>query len=63
MEDPQRTRGEKELKEFKKNVTHETVNLAGLAIGLNVRLRSSDMPVHMQEHAIHCTRSSLDFGS
>ncbi|KAF5730670.1 dynein light chain cytoplasmic-like [Tripterygium wilfordii] len=60
MEDSQRRRSEAETKELKKNATHEALNLAGLSIGFNVRLRSSDMPVHMQERALRCTRSFLD---
>ncbi|KAF7836726.1 dynein light chain, cytoplasmic [Senna tora] len=38
--------------------SHE-VRLAALAISFNVRLRSSDMPVHMQEHCVRYTRSLL----
>ncbi|PON81856.1 Dynein light chain [Trema orientale] len=38
----------------------EEVKLAAIAISSNVRLRSSDMPAHMQEHAMRCTRSLLD---
>ncbi|KAI4333681.1 hypothetical protein L6164_018458 [Bauhinia variegata] len=41
--------------------THDSlsnqVRLAALAISLNVRLRSSDMPLHLQEHALRYTRS------
>ncbi|XWS11048.1 hypothetical protein CRYUN_Cryun38cG0050100 [Craigia yunnanensis] len=37
----------------------EEVKLAGIAINLNVQLRSSDMPIYMQEHAIRCTRQLL----
>ncbi|KAJ7948646.1 Dynein light chain [Quillaja saponaria] len=33
------------------------VKLAAIAISLNVRLKSSDMPVHVQEHALRYTRS------
>lgn len=40
--------------------TTEGVKLAAIAISFNVRLRSSDMPAHMQEHALQCTRSFLD---
>ncbi|XP_054812972.1 uncharacterized protein LOC129313688 [Prosopis cineraria] len=36
--------------------SHE-VRLAALAITFNARLRSSDMPLHMQEHALRYTRS------
>lgn len=38
----------------------EEVNLAATAISLNVRLRSSDMPAHMQQHALRFTRSLVD---
>ncbi|KAH7544149.1 hypothetical protein JRO89_XS15G0117100 [Xanthoceras sorbifolium] len=38
----------------------EEVNLAATAITLNVRLRSSDMPVHMQQRALRLTGSLLD---
>ena len=38
----------------------EQVKLAATAISLNVRLRSSDMPLHMQERALNYTRSLLD---
>ncbi|GMY31785.1 dynein light chain LC6, flagellar outer arm-like [Fagus crenata] len=38
----------------------EEVKLAATAISLNIRLRSSDMPVHMQERALRYTRSFLD---
>ncbi|KAK4255793.1 hypothetical protein QN277_008745 [Acacia crassicarpa] len=36
--------------------SHE-VGLAAIAITFNARLRSSDMPLHMQEHALRYTRS------
>ncbi|KAF4400118.1 hypothetical protein G4B88_021332 [Cannabis sativa] len=39
---------------------NEDVKLAAVAISFNVRLRSSDMPTHMQEHALRSTRSLLD---
>ncbi|KAJ0101098.1 hypothetical protein Patl1_04623 [Pistacia atlantica] len=38
----------------------EEVNLAATAISLNVRLRSSDMPVYMQQRALHFVRSLVD---
>ncbi|XP_030929018.1 uncharacterized protein LOC126695013 [Quercus robur] len=38
----------------------EQVKLAATAISLNIRLRSSDMPLHMQERALNYTRSLLD---
>nr|KYP58875.1 Dynein light chain, cytoplasmic [Cajanus cajan] len=39
------------------NPSSQTImRLASLAISFNVRLKSSDMPVHMQEHALHHTR-------
>ncbi|KAK2639082.1 hypothetical protein Ddye_026877 [Dipteronia dyeriana] len=41
----------------------EEVNLAAVAITLNVRLRSSDMPVYMQQRALRLTRSLLDSSS
>lgn len=36
------------------------VNLAAIAVDLNVRLRSADMPAVMQERAFRCTRALLD---
>lgn len=39
--------------------TEEEVKLAALAISLNVRLRSADMPFTMQEHALRYTRTLL----
>ncbi|KAF8025816.1 hypothetical protein BT93_F2597 [Corymbia citriodora subsp. variegata] len=38
----------------------EVLRLAAVAVSFNIRLKSSDMPVHMQEHALRCTRSFLD---
>jgi dynein light chain LC8-type len=38
----------------------EEVKLAATAISLNVRLRPSDMPLHMQDRALRYTRSLLD---
>jgi dynein light chain LC8-type len=38
----------------------EEVKLAATAITLNVRLRPSDMPLHMQDRALRYTRSFLD---
>ncbi|GLT67297.1 hypothetical protein SLA2020_396150 [Shorea laevis] len=38
----------------------EEVKLAAAAISLNVRLRSSDMPIDIQEHAMRCARSFVD---
>lgn len=38
----------------------EEVNLAAASISLNVRLRSSDMPVDMQQRALRFTRSLVD---
>ncbi|KAJ4843320.1 Protein ACTIVITY OF BC1 COMPLEX KINASE 3, chloroplastic [Turnera subulata] len=40
--------------------TEDQVKLAATAIRLNVRLRSSDMPVHMQERAFRLARSFAD---
>ncbi|KAL5572972.1 hypothetical protein UlMin_022569 [Ulmus minor] len=37
----------------------DEVKLAATAISLNVRLRSSDMPPHIQERALRCTGSLL----
>lgn len=54
------TQSLKEKKELKERVSMEEVNLAAIAIRLNVQLRSSDMPIHMQEHALRCTRQFLD---
>ncbi|KAM1857652.1 hypothetical protein ACFX13_007726 [Malus domestica] len=38
----------------------DQIKLAATAITLNVRLRSSDMPTHMQNHALRYTRSLID---
>ncbi|KAA8523897.1 hypothetical protein F0562_010320 [Nyssa sinensis] len=38
----------------------EEVKLAAIAISLNLRLRSADMPVNMQERALQFTRSLVD---
>lgn len=38
----------------------EQVKLAAIAISLNIRLRSADMPVTMQERALRHARSVLD---
>ncbi|XP_059661519.1 uncharacterized protein LOC132307706 [Cornus florida] len=38
----------------------EEVELAAIAIGLNIRLRSADMPVNMQERALRFTRTLVD---
>ncbi|GMI79471.1 hypothetical protein HRI_001616400 [Hibiscus trionum] len=43
-----------------KSPMEDQVKLAAIAISLDVRLRSSDMPVYMQEHALRCTRRLLD---
>lgn len=40
--------------------TEEVMKLAAMAIKLNLRLRSSDMPPNMQRHALRFTRSFLD---
>ncbi|KAJ9182890.1 hypothetical protein P3X46_006834 [Hevea brasiliensis] len=40
--------------------TEEVMKLAAIAISLNVRPRSSDMPLHMQERAFRYARSFLD---
>ncbi|KAG6788497.1 hypothetical protein NC652_001380 [Populus alba x Populus x berolinensis] len=36
------------------------VKLAAIAVNLNIRLRSADMPGAMQERAFRCTRTLLD---
>ncbi|XP_027342934.1 dynein light chain 1, cytoplasmic-like [Abrus precatorius] len=41
------------------NPSDAIMRLASLAISLNVRLKSSDMPVHMQEHALRYTGSLI----
>ncbi|KAL3508674.1 hypothetical protein ACH5RR_028075 [Cinchona calisaya] len=41
------------------SLSEEEVKLAAIAISLNVRLRTSDMPVSMQEHALRYTRSLI----
>ncbi|KAK3427011.1 dynein light chain, cytoplasmic-like [Eucalyptus grandis] len=43
-----------------KSPKEEVLRLAAIAVSFDMRLRSSDMPVHMQEHALRCTRSFLD---
>ncbi|CAK7327623.1 unnamed protein product [Dovyalis caffra] len=43
--------------------TEEVMKLAAIALSLNVRLRSSDMPVDMQERALRYARSFLDDSS
>ncbi|KAJ6753753.1 DYNEIN LIGHT CHAIN [Salix purpurea] len=43
--------------------TGEVMKLAAIALSLNVRLRSSDMPVDMQERALRYARSFLDDSS
>ncbi|KAM7498708.1 hypothetical protein LguiA_023122 [Lonicera macranthoides] len=50
------------LKSFSHSTPPEEdqVKLAAIAISLNIRLRSADMPSAMQEHALRCTRSLLD---
>ncbi|KAH6778429.1 Dynein light chain type 1 family protein [Perilla frutescens var. frutescens] len=40
--------------------TEEEVKLAALAISFNIRLRSADMPVPMQERALRHARALLD---
>ncbi|KAK6229451.1 hypothetical protein SCA6_018402 [Theobroma cacao] len=69
MENSQSLKGKLELKRsFPSKIRHgtkekspmEEVKLAAIAISLNVRLRSSDMPICMQEHAPRCSRQLLD---
>ncbi|KAI4390133.1 hypothetical protein MLD38_002276 [Melastoma candidum] len=43
-----------------KRCPSQELRLAAAAIRFDVRLRSSDMPVHMQEHALRCTRSFVN---
>lgn len=43
-----------------KSPPEDQVKLAATAITLNVRLRSSDMPAHMQNHALRHTKTLLD---
>ncbi|KAI4342474.1 hypothetical protein MLD38_027101 [Melastoma candidum] len=38
----------------------QEVRLAAAAISFDLRLRSSDMPTHMQEHALRSARSFVD---
>ncbi|KOM43607.1 dynein light chain, cytoplasmic-like [Vigna umbellata] len=45
------------------NPSQTIMRLASLAIGFNVRLKSSDMPAHMQEHALRHTRSLLSLST
>lgn len=45
---------------LKKRSPAEEMKLAAAAISLNVRLRSSDMPTNIQEHAMRCARSLVD---
>lgn len=45
------------------NPSQTIMRLASLAIDFNVRLKSSDMPAHMQEHALHHTRSLLSLST
>ncbi|TYJ11951.1 hypothetical protein E1A91_A11G313700v1 [Gossypium mustelinum] len=69
MEDSRSLKEKQELKRRFPSKRHGTeeksrmedqVELAAIAISLNVRLRPSDMPVYMQEHALRCTRQLLD---
>ncbi|KAI3702862.1 hypothetical protein L6452_28615 [Arctium lappa] len=41
----------------------EELQLAAISVSLNVRLRSADMPIAMQERALRLTRSLLDSSS
>ncbi|XVF78380.1 hypothetical protein PTKIN_Ptkin14bG0127100 [Pterospermum kingtungense] len=50
----------KEKQNLEERVAMEETKLAAIAINLNVMLRSSDMPIDMQEHALRCTRQLLD---
>ncbi|MED6109834.1 hypothetical protein PIB30_037223 [Stylosanthes scabra] len=59
---------EHEQKLMKKATTHAQhhnhnnnalMRMASIAINLNVRLKSLDMPLHMQEHALYYTRSLI----
>ncbi|KVI02236.1 hypothetical protein Ccrd_019497 [Cynara cardunculus var. scolymus] len=42
--------------------TPEELQLAAIAVSLNVRLRSADMPIAMQERALRLARSLFDSG-
>ena len=63
MEDPKLREEIEEMRlnkqKLKKAEASHEVGLAALAISLNVRLRSSDMPLPMQEHALRYTASLL----
>ncbi|KAL1145856.1 hypothetical protein V6Z11_A11G328300 [Gossypium hirsutum] len=54
MEDSRSLKEKQELKRRFPSKRHGTEE------NLNVRLRPSDMPVYMQEHALRCTRQLLD---
>ncbi|KAK9077492.1 hypothetical protein SSX86_005829 [Deinandra increscens subsp. villosa] len=41
----------------------EELKLAAIAVSLNIRLRSADMPFAMQEHALRLARSFIDSSS
>ncbi|XP_024960691.1 dynein light chain, cytoplasmic-like [Cynara cardunculus var. scolymus] len=43
--------------------TPEELQLAAIAVSLNVRLRSADMPIAMQERALRLARSLFDSSS
>ncbi|KAK8633430.1 hypothetical protein V6N13_014276 [Hibiscus sabdariffa] len=69
MEDSQGLKEKQELKRRFPSEEHggkgkspmeDQLKLAAIAISLDVRPRSSDMPVYMQEHALRCTRHLLD---
>jgi len=65
MEEQQHQQQPKLIKDhgFKENPSQTIMRLASLAIGFNVRLKSSDMPAHMQEHALRHTRSLLSLST
>ncbi|XP_057731730.1 dynein light chain 1, cytoplasmic-like [Arachis stenosperma] len=59
---------EEKLVKKKKAIMHAhdhnntVMRMASIAISLNARLKASDMPLHMQEHALHYTRSLITHG-
>ncbi|KAK8503633.1 hypothetical protein V6N13_009764 [Hibiscus sabdariffa] len=59
-QEPKRRFPSNEHRSKGKSPMEDQLKLAAIAINLDVRLRSSDMPVCMQEHALRCTRHLLD---
>ncbi|GJZ41322.1 dynein light chain, cytoplasmic-like protein [Tanacetum coccineum] len=63
MEKPNRKWAEKQvikLSNDRKNPPPEDVKLAAVAVSLNIRLRSADMPSVMQERALRLARELMD---